>query len=117
MSTVNEPVEDVDSAAKERLTADIESLKQSFGQLRSDLTHLINNAMGVGKSGAAAARDRAANAVGGLKDGIKDRLVDLKDKGVNTAEAAEQKLSDHPLATVLIAFGAGFIIAKILTRR
>ena len=48
--------------------------------------------MGVpGKSSSPRPAISAANAVGGLKDGIKDRLVDLKDKGVNTAGSGRAK--------------------------
>ena len=112
MSTVNEQA-DLGNDSKDRLAADLESLKASFGQLRTDLTQLINSAMGVSKSGAAATRDVAANAV----DGLKGRLNGLKEKGVNSAQAAEDKLSEHPLATLVVAFGAGFVVAKILSRR
>jgi hypothetical protein len=101
------------NGAKDTFAADIESLKHSFGQLRSDLTGLINNALGAGKSGSGVLREQVGSAAGELKE----KIVGLKDKGAHSAEALEEKFSDHPLATALIAFGAGFIIAKILTRK
>jgi len=93
--------------------SDVESLKTSFNQLRHDLTHLVNSAMGVGKHGASAVKERAAGAV----DGLKDRLHDLKDKGANSVDAVEQKISDHPLTTAMIAFGIGYVLGKMFSRK
>lgn len=117
MATVNESFSEAGSETRDgdqsRLAADIESLKKSFTVLRADLAGLVENALGVGKSGASAARDSAADAV----DGLKHRATAIKDKGVQSAHVLEQELSDHPVAGILIAFAAGFIIAKMLTRR
>jgi len=97
----------------ESFAADIDGLKTSFSQLRSDLTSLLNNAVGISKTGATAVKEQAAHAV----DGVKHRLEGLKEKGVDSAEAIESKLSEHPLTTIVIAFGVGYVLGKLLSRK
>jgi ElaB/YqjD/DUF883 family membrane-anchored ribosome-binding protein len=94
----------------ERFSADIDSLKASAAQLRSDVVHLAGDAVEAGKSGAVVAKDCTFDAVGGMKK----RLWDLKDRSV---ECTESTLSEHPLMTALIALGTGFILAKLFSRK
>ncbi|HUB26487.1 MAG TPA: hypothetical protein VL992_13755 [Tepidisphaeraceae bacterium] len=95
------------------ISKELENLKKSFTQLRSDLTSLVGNALGAGKSGVHVVKDQA-NAV---VDGAKSKLHDLKDKGAESAEAIEQKIADNPLISVLLAFGIGFLLARMFTRK
>ena len=74
-------------------------------------------AEGAGKSGAFVAKDVAKDHAVAAVEGIKHKIGDLKDKGVHTAQDFESTLSEHPLTTALIAFGAGFIIARLLSRK
>ena len=94
----------------DRFAADIDSLKASAAQLRTDVVNLVGDAVDAGKSGAVVAKDCTFDAVGGLKH----RLGDLKNRGVESTEAT---LSEHPLATAFVALGVGFILAKLFSRR
>jgi ElaB/YqjD/DUF883 family membrane-anchored ribosome-binding protein len=94
----------------DRFAADIDTLKASAAQLRSDVVNLVGDAVDAGKSGAVVAKDCTFDAVGGLKN----RLTDFKDKSVESTQAT---LSEHPLATAFIALGVGFILAKIFSRK
>jgi ElaB/YqjD/DUF883 family membrane-anchored ribosome-binding protein len=94
------------AAGEKNFASDIDGLKNSLGQLRTDLNRLLNSALGMGKSS-------AADAVGGLKD----RVNELKDKSADYTEALEQKITDNPLASTLVAIGIGFILAKLITRK
>jgi ElaB/YqjD/DUF883 family membrane-anchored ribosome-binding protein len=93
--------------------ADIESLKKSFGQLRSELTNLVGNAFGAGKSGAGALREKAHDAVDGVKHGIGS----LREKGSDSLQSIEDKIAERPLTTALIAFGVGYMLGKLFSRR
>jgi ElaB/YqjD/DUF883 family membrane-anchored ribosome-binding protein len=97
----------------DRMTGDVDDIKSSFVQLRSDVVELFNNAFGLGKHGVGAAKDGAADAM----EVLKERLDELKGKGVKKFESVERSIEDNPLPAALIAFGVGFVIAKLFSRR
>jgi ElaB/YqjD/DUF883 family membrane-anchored ribosome-binding protein len=111
--TNEDPAVAVGSPTDNGISKEMENLKKSFAQLRSDLTSIVGSALGAGKSGAHVVKDHVDSVV----DGAKNKLHDLKDKGAESAEAIEQKISDNPLVSVLIAFGVGFLLARIFTRK
>ncbi len=99
--------------AKDRFASDIETLKDSFTELRSDVTRILENTLGTGRSGAGLLRDRASSAVGD----IKDRVTDLRHRGVESVEQFEQQLGARPLLSAAIAVGVGFVLATLITTR
>jgi len=113
MASVVEQVKQQTSANAGQMSDDFEHLKSSFGQLRSDVVELLTQAVGVGRTGAYMARNGANSAV----DAVKERLSDLKDRGAERVADVEHRIEENPLTSALIAFGVGFILAKILTRR
>ena len=48
---------------------------------------------------------------------MKNKIHNIKDKSVHSAEAIEGKIADHPVTSVLIAFGVGFMLARMFTRK
>jgi ElaB/YqjD/DUF883 family membrane-anchored ribosome-binding protein len=96
-----------------RVNDDLENIKSSFNQLREDVAGLLGQAFGLGKHGAGAAREAGVDAM----EALKDRLGDLKGQGMKRVETFERKIEDNPLPAALIAFGIGFVIAKVLSRR
>lgn len=109
MDTVSEDLQQ----SGERMASDVESIKSSFAQLRRDVVDLVSNALGLGRSGAEYAKGSAGTAV----EALKTRLTDLKDRGADQVHVVEKKIEDNPIPAALIAFGIGFVIAKVLTRR
>lgn len=113
MSKTNEQHADTTDEPKDRFASDLETLKESFTQLRGDVTKLLDNTLGTGKSGAGMLKDRASAAAVDLKD----RMGDLKDYGVDSVERIGQKIGERPLLSAAIALGIGFVLAKLLTTR
>ena len=113
MTKTNGHPAEVSDEAKDRFAFDIETLKSSFAQLRDDLTKLLDNTVGTGKSGAGMLKDRASTAVVDLED----RMYDLKDRGVESVEKFGQKISERPLLSAAIALGIGFVVAKLLAMK
>ena len=109
----NEQLTDVTAEPQGRLPSDLDTLKSSFAQLRDDVTKLLHDALGTGKSGAGMLKDRASSA---LVD-AKNRVGDLKDYGVESVEEFGQKIGERPLLSAAIALGIGFVLAKLLTTR
>lgn len=100
-------------AASSGFATDVDGLKKSFSQLRTDLTQLVERAFAAGKHGVAAGRDKAGDAV----DGIKDMAAGIKDKGVDSVKSVEQKITEHAIASTVIAFCAGYVLGKLFSRR
>jgi ElaB/YqjD/DUF883 family membrane-anchored ribosome-binding protein len=105
--------EEAATDGKTPFSSDVESLKKSIAQLRTDLTALVGTALSAGKTSAHVVKDHAAAAA----DGVKHKLNDLKDRGSHSAEAIEQKISENPLTSILIAFGVGYIMARMFSRK
>jgi ElaB/YqjD/DUF883 family membrane-anchored ribosome-binding protein len=95
------------------ITGSVQELKDGVVQLRDDLSTLAGTVVDAGKSGVEAVKQTAADAVEGVKSGLNS----LKDQGTQSVQAVGQKMGDHPLATTLIAFAAGFLAAKFMSRK
>lgn len=108
-NTLNDVKEDVTN----RTSGDVEHLRESFNQLRCDVMDLLGAAFGVGRSGMGAVKDQAAGAV----EQLKGRMHELTDKGGEYVGTVGKKVEDNPIQSALIAFGVGFILAKLLSRR
>jgi hypothetical protein len=53
------------------------------------------------------------NLPGSVADGVTEQLNDLKEKGMQTAQAFEKSILKHPKSSVLIAFGIGYAWARL----
>lgn len=95
MPETKEQHNDTHAHTHENFSADLESLHNSFSQLRDDVTHLMSNAVGTAKSGADA----------------------LKDRGAESVEQLGDKIGEQPILSAAIVFGLGFIVAKLLSRK
>jgi ElaB/YqjD/DUF883 family membrane-anchored ribosome-binding protein len=113
MAKINDDIGDLKDEARDRLSRDLESLKNSFAQMREDVTKLLGHVLETGKDGAGVVKARASGAV----DDVKDCLGECKDRGVESVEQLGQKIGENPLASTAIAFGIGFILAKLLSKR
>ena len=103
--------------ATERLSEDYESLRDGMTQLRSDVVELISHAFGLGKSSASSlgssVKDRASDAM----ECLKDEISQMRKRGGEQVEAVGKRIEDHPIASTAIAFGVGFILAKLVSRK
>lgn len=85
------------------LMDDLAALKRDFAALTA---HLKAGA------GSAAARDAA----GQLGDEVHRLYESLAGQSERTAKALSRQVEEQPLASVLIAFGLGFILSRLLSR-
>lgn len=86
--------------------SDVDNLKHDFTQLRADVVSLFSHAFDVGKSG-----------VGAIETGAADAMENLKDRMASLRRRGERKIEEHPFSSAMIAFGIGFLVAKLLHRR
>lgn len=113
METVADQAAETTDKARSVMSEDLESVKVSFQHLRTDVMELLSSAFGLGKTGAGFAKGEADHAVAAMKA----KLTGLKDKGSEKVQSLEGKISENPIPAALIAFGIGFLIAKVLARR
>lgn len=110
---IKKDFKNVKDEARDRFADDIDSLKESFTQLRSDVHQMFSDAVGTGKAGARVVGDHADRAYGQIKDGAKD----IKDRGADQIDMIGKKISENPLTSAAIAFGVGFILSRLMSRR
>ena len=98
------------SAMKEemesRFSADLANLQNSFEQLRDDVAKLLSSAAHTAKSGVGSIKDHAAGAVS-----------DLKERSSDSLDRVGKQISRNPLLSAGMAFGIGYILAKLFSRR
>jgi len=95
------------------MAEELESLKKGFDQLRADVIDLFTHAFGVGRSGAEMARESAADAI----ENLKCRFNALRSRGADSMANVEHKIEENPMTSAMIAFGVGFILARMMHRR
>lgn len=99
--------------------AELEAVKADLAQLRGDMTDLL-------KAVKEQNEQRVQNQANQAREGVKaafDEGVDTLNRGYEQVRTqsrervddAEQVLSNHPLTSVMAAFGIGFVVAKVLT--
>lgn len=85
--------------------ADLKAVKDDLSQLREDVKTLTESLQATAKGRAADARARVRQGV----DQGKDQLLAAE-------QQAEAKIAEHPLQSVGIAFGVGFLIGRLAGR-
>jgi len=100
--------------ADESIRKEMDALKADITQLREDIIGLTKAVKGAASENVAGAKARAEDHVHKAWADIESRLEDLLNEGKTTFNSAEQKVGEHPMGSVLTAFGIGFIIAKLL---
>lgn len=102
-----------DSGAKD----DLEALRADLKALRADVTGLMGSLKGAASSTVkevAAGLSDTGEQLGGQ---IKETLSTLKNKGGDLTHNLEERVQERPLMSVLIAFGLGLVLSRMLERR
>jgi ElaB/YqjD/DUF883 family membrane-anchored ribosome-binding protein len=111
-TSTTKTVKDAAESIGDQFTSDMETLKSDFKQLRSDVTGLLSHAADAGAQGVGSVRDKAYEAV----DDLTDRVHDLRKMGAKQLKHVGREIGEYPMTTALIAFGVGFIAAKLISR-
>jgi ElaB/YqjD/DUF883 family membrane-anchored ribosome-binding protein len=84
---------------------DVEQLKRDVAKLRDDFGQLI-------QSGAEAAREQVSMRV----EGMRSAMGSMRSGGGRAVGKLSNKVEERPLAAVLVAFGVGVLVAKLMDR-
>jgi ElaB/YqjD/DUF883 family membrane-anchored ribosome-binding protein len=95
---------------------EIDTLKADIGKLQSDVSELVD----LLKS---SATDKGADIKGKVSseaERIFDQLMEKVDEGVSrgkkTVDDVGEQIEEHPVGTLFITFGLGYILAKLMER-
>lgn len=99
------------------LRKELDTLKTEFSKLQADTADLLNELKQV-------ASKKVKNAISKIKENVEDseeeiinRFEDARIKGRELIENVEGHVSDHPVSSLVAAFGVGFVVAKLLRNR
>lgn len=108
-------IKDVRTGADpDHIRADYEALKADFQTLRSDVMSMVENLKG---SAATKAKEVSADlreSGGHITQRAMEAAQQAKEKGGELAESLEARVKDRPLMSVLVAFGAGIVLSRLL---
>jgi ElaB/YqjD/DUF883 family membrane-anchored ribosome-binding protein len=100
--------------ADDSIRKEMDALKADIARLREDIVGLTNAVKGAASENVADARAQAEDRLHKAWTDIEHRLEGLLNEGKATFSKAEQQVGEHPVGSVLTAFGIGFIISKLL---
>lgn len=93
------------------------TLKVDLDRLREEIAGLKNTVAGFGKRGAAEARAAADAKLDELHDELERAAGELHRRGQDTLAGVEQRVREHPITSLVAAFGLGLILSRLLDRR
>jgi ElaB/YqjD/DUF883 family membrane-anchored ribosome-binding protein len=106
------------STAKKAEAPSTEELQRQIEALRQDLLRITDTLAKMGK-------ERIEEAAGEAKEKIAERIPEeqlrqieaLKAQGEEALEALKRQQKEHPIGTLLVAAGVGFLLGKALGGR
>ena len=93
---------------------EVEVLKEDIAKLREDIASLAAAVLGAASDTLGDARAKVDGKSQEARDGITGKVNDGIDRGKQFLDDLDTQVTRHPVGSVLVAFGVGLLIAKIL---
>ncbi len=93
---------------------EIDALKEDINRLREDIANLASSVLGAASDTLDDAKDKVNGKTREARDEVMGKLDEGLDHGKQLLEDLDTQVTRHPVGSVLIAFGVGLLIAKIL---
>lgn len=100
-----------------RVAQDFDTVKDDLGQIRKDFAELAQAILDAGRSGAKDAREKLEQEAQRRLDQLRDTAHSVRARGAHAVESVHDVIEERPFTSVLVAFGIGLIIGKILDRK
>lgn len=104
------------ATAKARRRAEptgFDTIVDDLGTLKRDLGRLMDQM----KNGAVdGASEAAQNLISQLNERASDIYENLSDRGERSVQAISRQVEERPITSLLVAFGAGMIVSRLLSR-
>jgi ElaB/YqjD/DUF883 family membrane-anchored ribosome-binding protein len=96
----------VESASFETIVDDLGTLKRDIGRLMDQM-----------KTGAVdGASEAAQNLLNQLNERASDIYDNLSDQGERSVKAISRQVEERPITSLLVAFGVGMVVSRLLSR-
>mgnify|MGYP003629014190 CR=1 FL=1 len=99
------------------MASESDTLKKDVEELRSALEKLTKDVSSVSKSLAEEMKARAGRTADDVAESARNVAGEISAKGRETAEAVEDTVRNRPFQSVMVAFGAGLLLAQLLRKR
>lgn len=103
--------------AQTSTSKEYDELKEDLTKLRGDVERLVKALSEEQRENAADLRARAREQVDRAKKAGAEAIDRAGRMSRDSVDAAEQTVREHPLLSLLAAFGLGLLIAQLLDRR
>lgn len=98
----------------EEIRKEVDALKNDITQLRKDIAGLTAAVKEAAVDKVDDTKAQARDKLNGVWEKLECKLDEALGQGREGVRHVEQKIGEHPTASVLAAFGVGFLIAKLL---
>lgn len=99
--------------AEKDLQEEMQTLKDDVAKLRADVSDLVGLLRDLGSEKVGEARASVEEDIEELRERLRTAVGGAKERGQKAADEVEERIAQHPLSSLLAAFGIGFIIAKL----
>jgi len=100
--------------ADRKLEDEIEQIKSDFDTLRKDVGDLTSLLRDLGEEHLDTARDSARDSLEEIRERARSRAADIRGKGRAYRRNLDEAVEEHPERSLAIAFGVGFVTARLL---
>ena len=101
-------------AQEKDLQEELATLKADVNKLREDVGDLLGVLRELGADKMTSAKSSLDDELERRREEIRAALSGARAKGAQAADAVEGEIAQHPLSSVMAAFGIGFLIARLL---
>lgn len=100
--------------AETNLNDQMKQLRADFAALQSDVAELANLLRDIGAERVEEAKGSAAEKLRERRAELERQLRTARTRGKETIDELEETISGYPFGSLAVAFGVGFLIAKIM---
>lgn len=93
---------------------EVQKLREDLSQLREDVSSLTQMMKDLGLQRAEELKGSAREEYRRRRAHFREQVDGLRDRGRDALDDVEEGIGEHPMSSLLAAFGLGFIIAKML---
>jgi ElaB/YqjD/DUF883 family membrane-anchored ribosome-binding protein len=99
--------------ATTNIQEELQVLKEDVAKLRSDVEDMVGLLKDLGLQKVDETRGTLEEELEVQRQKLRALLNRARERGKGAADEIEQQITEHPLGTLMTAFGIGYIIAKL----
>ena len=100
--------------AEKDLDQEIKQLREDFATLQADVSELTSALRDAGVRRVDEARESASERLRSRRERLEEQLRSAQGRGREAVDDLEATIGGHPLSSLAMAFGVGFVLAKLM---